>query len=206
MCGSTDGIPEEELETHIVKMTSTAWYTWFVTPSLQEKDFSFPYGGDAADMKFFPIDKRMLIYVGRNEELAQPLEVLYTKQQQGGITYEAVAKTLPFQEGRCEVWERSIEYNPVDRPNHILNTMSRLTRNLKVDVIRSGPGPNLRFYGKMVASGSERHTRHLPNGINLEFRGWLFEDHGYYVWWWDTPPNSGSQGAAPRAARARSQR
>ena len=69
--------------------------------------------------------------------------------------------------------------------------MSMLTRDLSVHLYCTGPGPKLVFDGDMLAAGVSGGPKHSPNSVTLKYTGWLFEDNGYYLWWWEKHPTAG---------------
>lgn len=177
-------VPASERSKLILKVTETSWYT-VVPPSKSDAEYMFRYGGKSADMPFFPLQNRITLMVGESEETAATLPLKIVADPLGGIGYIAVHKTLPIRGGKCNVWLRTVEYRMPNNESHILNTMSVITKNVKVDLYQVGSGPKLVFHGDLLAAGPDRQIRHFARGISLDFKGWLFEDHGYFLWWWE---------------------
>jgi hypothetical protein len=44
---------------------------------------------------------------------------------------------------------------------------------------------SLTFEGDVIATGTTAKKFHLPGGVELVYDGWLFEGHGYFLWWWE---------------------
>lgn len=180
-------LSDEALDVRILKVTSTTTYT-AVAPKLNEpayQTYTVPFSGKGADLPNFPIDKRVLGRVGTSEATAATMNLAFKDEPLGGISYSAASVALPFVQGSCHVWMRTIEYRSPQRESHVLNTMSTLTHNLSVHLYRTGPGPNVVFDGDMLAAGVGAGPKHSPHSVTLKYNGWLFEDNGYYLWWWE---------------------
>lgn len=187
IAGTTSGIPNEELQARILKVTSIARFT-AISPRLNSPyypAYKTGYGGRAADLPHFPLEHRIKLDVGHTEKSAGPVKIDVTNEPMGGISFKAEPKMLTFKDGECEVWMRSIEYQSPKSQAHALNTMGILTHGLNVKLRQIGPGPSLVFEGDVIATGSSAEKFYLPGGVELVYEGWLFEGHGYFLWWWD---------------------
>lgn len=177
-------VPSETLTQLVLRVTETAWYT-VIPPSRSDASYLFRYTGRTSDMKHFPLEHRIALMVGEDEATATTLSLKIIDDPLGGVSYSAPPKTLPIRDGRCTVWLKTVEYRwPASEP-HVLNTMNIPTRNIKVNLTHVGGGPKLGFSGDLLAAGPNRQIRHFPRGISIDFAGWLFEDHGYFLWWWE---------------------
>jgi len=170
-------VPAAALADQVVKVTETVWYT-IVPPSRSDRTYPVSYSGESADMPYFPFDKRVRVFVGEREDDAKELLLKFSREPHRGISYVALPRELPFRDGKCKVWLRNVDYRSRYAESHILNTMSVVTRNLKIDLFQVGSGPKLAFAGDVMAPGEDKEIHHYENGVALEFTGWLFEDHG----------------------------
>ena len=181
------GISAEQLSSGVLKVTSTTTYR-VVAPRLNDKrydEYPVSYGGNGADLPNFPLEQRIRVRVGHSQETASELKLNVSDEGPGGISYEAEPKSLQFDKnGFCNVWMQEVEYRAPEREPYMLNSMSVLTRNLSVHIYQTGVGPNLVFDGGLMATGTKLAPMHGPHDFKLKYEGWLFEDHGYYIWWW----------------------
>ena len=178
---------QEVLGSRVLKVTSVSRYT-LVAPRVDSSDYRdhlVTYTGRAADLPGFPIDKRLFVQAGHGQEDAVDLNISVTDHPEGGVEFKAEPIPLLFKNGECEVWMRSVEYQSTERQSHILNTMAILTKGLDVNLRVVGAGPKLIFEGDVIATGNADHKTPLPGSVSLVYEGWLFEGHGYYIWWWE---------------------
>ena len=56
-----------------------------------------------------------------------------------------------------------------------------LTKGVRVEVHGD---PGLAFDGDVIGLGGKDDPTPLADGIRLQYRGWLLEDHGFVVFWW----------------------
>src|SRR5436305_1025047 len=144
----TEGIPPADLSQLVLKVTSTATYK-AVSPRLKDSNYEYyvvPFSGRGANLPHFPLDRRVSVEVGIAENLAKPIVLSFVDEPLGGITFKGEPERLPFRNGECDVWMRSVEYRSPAREPYVLNTMSTLTRNVNVHLYRTGPGPKLTLY------------------------------------------------------------
>jgi len=183
----TSNIRADALEANILKVTSITTYR-VVAPRLEDNRYScytVRYTGNGAGMRYFPAEYRIVGRVGHTADTARTLAMHCKDTSTGGIAYNADPITLEFDKatGTCNVWVETVEYRDTDRESYVLSTMALLTRDVNVHVYYSGSTNKLNFDGGMLASG-RTNTIHGPNSYGLRHTGWLFEDHGFYVWWW----------------------
>lgn len=184
---SPEAIDATELAGSVLKVTTTTTYR-AIAPRLRDKryeNYSIAYWGNGADLPHFPLQQRIRVMVGHSEETASELPLAISDEGPGGIEYKGNPLLLKFDEaGCCQVWMRTVEYRAPEREPYMLNSMSMLTRNLHVQIYQTGPGPKLIFDGGLMATGAKRPAQHGISDFSLTYVGWLFEDHGYYIWWW----------------------
>ncbi len=181
-------VPSSELDRPVLKVTSVTRYT-VVSPKLTDTGYQkldVPYSGKTSDMpRYFPLDKRIAVYVGAEASTAKEIFFEFSDDPMGGVRFKPkTAIALPFTNGKCPVWMKTIEYRLPQNEAHILNMMGMLTRGMTLTVFQSG-GPKLVFDGGIIATGDTAEPQHNANSISLKHDHWLFENHGYYVWWWE---------------------
>jgi len=181
-------VPEEAQQRLVLKVTSVTTYC-VVAPRLRDRRYSHydvKYSGNSATMRNFPVTKRISVRVGYDKKSAVGCDMQISDPPEGGIVYDAKPVHLKFDRktGACQVWIEATEYRDTDREPYALGTMGLLTKNLTVQVYQAGIGPKLTFDGGVMATGDKETPAHAPNSYTLRYSGWLFEDHGYYIWWW----------------------
>lgn len=182
----TTNLPSDQLKSKVLKVIAIARYT-LIAPRIESAQYKeYPVGlkGNGANLPGFPLQKRVELLVGRSEKDASPCSIEFCEEDEGGITYEAKDRLLSFANGECEVWTKSTEYQSPERQPHVLNMMAILTCGLKVNLYQIGAGPRLVFDGDVIATGNADDRSFPPGGAELEYTGWLFEGHGYHLWWW----------------------
>lgn len=185
----TAGISAARLAEMVLKVTTISTFQ-VIAPRLSDAAYSHytvAYSGKGADMSDFPLDKRISVRVGNSISQTEQLDLQPKNEPLGGFSYSAKPTLLAFNQttGTCPVWMETIEYRDIRRESYVLGTMSVLTKNLTVHVSRVGAGSQLTFEGGVMATGTKDEPLYGPNSLTLRYTGWLFEDHGYYVWWWD---------------------
>lgn len=184
----TDKLQPADSTTPVLKVTAVTTYR-VIAPRLGDpkySDYTVSYSGNGADMHSFPLEKRIQVRVGTTRDNAVSLDMQPADEPLGGFKYQAKPVKLQFDQktGICPVWMESVEYRDPRHEPYVLSTMGLLTKNLTVHVYHTGTGPRLTFEGGMMASGAKEDPMHGPSSFRLRYSGWLFEDHGYYVWWW----------------------
>ena len=185
------GVPQEALTAIIQKITTISWYRVIAPQKSECPPYMVHMEGRFADLPYFPLKSRVAFFAGHGEAFAEVVPVEITDRKLGGIDFKSSPLGLRIAEGECSVWTKSVEYRSPGAEAHILNTMNILTRGLEVDLTQTGPGPRLVIDAGLIAIGTgEDSVTPFPFGIHLKYNGWLFQDHGYCIWWW--------QSAAPR--------
>lgn len=182
-----DNFASEDLSAILLKITSTCEYK-VVSPSTRKEGFSkyeVKYSGIAADMPVFPVEHRVSLHVGHAYQDSKPVSVIFESEEMGGISYRIEPQSFPFTDGACQVWMQSVEYLPPTRQPYVLNQMNMPTKNVDVTLFQYGSGPRLVFDGDVIAIGAKGPAERQRGRIRLDYKGWLFESHGYFIWWWE---------------------
>jgi hypothetical protein len=187
----TSKVPKSALDSPIHKITTTATFE-VLSPRLEAGLYPLQMSGRFADLPHFPLQKRLTFRGGYSESTAKSIHVTATNREKGGIDFEAEPRSLTVEGGSCSVWIETVEYKSPRLESHILNTMNMLTHGLTVDLFQVGAGPRLRMDAGMIAT-EICQPRHSPGSIRLEVDGWLFQHHGYCIWFWE--PEASSEGA-----------
>lgn len=184
-----EGVPKENLDLEVVKQTTTTRYTVLAprANAKEYKDYPVPLSGKSSDMPdVFPLGKRLRFWVGNSEEKAAEVELELSDHPRGGIEFAAKKpQAIAFVDGEAEVWTRLIEYKLPAREPFVVMTMSHLTHDLRAEVSIVGTTRGFVLDGNIISFAGKRAIDYAVNGIALEYPGWLFEDHGYFVWWWE---------------------
>lgn len=144
-------------------------------------EYAVPLEGELSDMADFPLAQRVHYWVGTSEDDCVIVPINIHDRERGGAEYRAT-HALPFRNGEVTVWSKIIEYKQAEREPFFIETVATLTRNIEAHV--TAQGRQLRFDGSIFAYGGANTVNHHVNGITLTYPGWLYEDQGYLVWWW----------------------
>lgn len=180
-----DAVPQDALNMIVLKQTITTRYT-VVAPRLGTEYQGYPVSlsGKASDMPFIETKSRVRYYVGNREQDAVEVPVRIVDIPRGGIEYEA-RREVSFVNGEAHVWTKRVTYVlPASEP-FIVETMSHMTDGARVHLSATGTDGRIVFDGDMIGFGGTKNIEYLANGLELEYGGWLFEDHGYIIWWWN---------------------
>jgi hypothetical protein len=186
--GPADEVPAANLDSEVMRITTINRYT-AMAPRADPKDYKHypvPLSGKSSDMPHFPLAKRVRFWVGTSEKDAKEVEVVIADNPRGGIEFEAkMVGAIEFVDGRAEVWTKLVEYKLPNREPFALGTMSSLTHDLYVEARMVRSPKRYVFDGNVISFAGEKEIEYPSNGIVLEYPGWLFEDHGYLIWWWE---------------------
>lgn len=184
--GSIEDISDEELDTEVAKQTTYNRYT-VIAPRRNAPGYAeYPvtlYGKSADMPRSFPLDKRVGLRVGKNEADSVEVKVTVTDVARGGIEFRAEQR-LPLVGGETAVWTKLVEYNSGPREPFFLDTMSHLTKELTVDLTIVGTRKKLIFDADVIGLAPGETIEPTESGIFLHYPGWLLEDQGYMIWWW----------------------
>ena len=187
---SVGSLSANELAAPIIKCTELTEYE-LVAPRkavLLSKEFSVPLLGNSTAIKGFPKEKRVSYQVGTSRESSKPVDV-ETTEKDGAFQFTATG-SVTFKDNITTIWCRRVEYRSPNNEPFMLKLMSRLTRNIDVRVNVLG-GPPLSFSGGVFGLASTVPDPEMTeDGIRLKYDGWMLEDHGYYVWWWNREERS----------------
>lgn len=183
-----EGIEETELRKEVLKSTTISNYR-VIAPrkdAASYPSYAVPLSGRASDMPHIPLDQRVRFFVGADERTANEVRLRFQDVERGGITYEGT-HSFPFVEGEAKVWSKIIDYTLPPTEPFVLNAVKDLTHGMRVHLTVAGRPKRLVFEGVVMGFQGAALARidHLPNGISLSYPGWLFEDHGYIIWWWE---------------------
>ncbi len=170
---------------YLLRETSIAEYV-VVSPRLRDSLFrnhDVVLSVTLADVPGVPLAKRARVWVGESAATATPLHLVFKDRADGGFEYEG-RTTVPFVDGQAHVWMKLEEWRFGMRQPHIFNIMALPTKGISATVFMTGRSLPLVFEGSIVAIESTPEPSWQPNGIHLEYPGWLLEGHGYFVWWW----------------------
>jgi hypothetical protein len=182
------GVPEGALKSVVVKQTTHVSYDLVLPSTKMYGPYKHPTGFETftADIPHFPVKKRVGYRVGCTAKLATDQSITITADD--GKLKLTGSTILDCSLNQPSVWTELVEYrSPVMEP-FIFNRMSMLTHKVTVNMHYKGAGPPLTFYGDIFGvSGEGKHVDPLGGaGLILSLPGWLLEDHGFFVWWWDS--------------------
>jgi len=181
---STAGVREEILDSDVLRQTLTTRYT-VIAPQVggdRYAAYKVSFNEKPAIFPDLPTDLRFQFFAGTSESTA--VEVMPQRIESArGIGFVA-ERDIPLVEGRTDIWTRQIACTMPLREPFILQTMKDLTHNLRVHLSVAGARQRFVFDGEVIGFGGSDRVEYLPNGITVEYAGWLFEDHGYILWWW----------------------
>lgn len=156
-----------------------------VSPKTELEHLSLPIGFETHDEpSSVPLNKILRIWAGSCENDAKEID-LGCHREDGQVRGSA-EQSLPVAEGICRVWRRSVEFG-----SHafLLSKMSMLTHGMTLRLsLEHRPEDKLSASGWLMALGPLPEATKLPNGIRISYDDWLFEDHGYFVYWYASPP------------------
>jgi len=181
----SDGFPPEALNQDILKQTIKTTYT-VIAPKKDSdlyRHYKVTISERVADVPYLRSELLFQFFVGHGESDAVKVDCKPTPRKAGGVEFNG-EHSIPIVNGEAKVYTSRVIFSLPHREPFALQTMAVLTHDLQAHL--TVDRKNFVLDGDVIGLGGKATKRGDKNWIALEYKGWLFENHGYIISWWET--------------------